>query len=212
MNCLPLQTVTRSTAALGFPHRGLARKGLRQIDSAVQGRRADLRNLHCRRLADLCDDLDQPFFIANPNGDAWRWSNIKRKTDRDDALKLARMTAMNQLPTVHVSSRNTRAKRSLLKFRQSIVERRVTLQNEIRAVRQAQGLAPLPSGKCGWTRAACDLMRSHGKRLLECTLKDCWRGQLNLLLDQLAYIREQENWLDANWNISPKTTKTSSVC
>lgn len=147
-------------------------------------------------LADLCDEMDQPFFIANPNGEAWRWSKIKRKTDRDDALKLARLTAMNQLPTVHVSSRNTRAKRSLLKFRQSIVERRVTLQNEIRALWQAQGLAPLPSGKCGWTRAACDLMRSHDKQLLECTLEICWRGQLNLLLDQLAYIREQEKLVE----------------
>ena len=68
-------------------------------------------------LADLCEELDQPFFIANPNGEAWRWSKIKRKTDRDDALKLARLTAMNQLPTVHVPSRAARAKRSILKLR-----------------------------------------------------------------------------------------------
>jgi len=72
-------------------------------------------------LADLCEELLQPFFVANPNGEAWRWCQIKRKTDRDDALKLARLTAMDQLPTVHVPSRAVWAKRSLPKFRQSVV-------------------------------------------------------------------------------------------
>ena len=102
-------------------------------------------------LSDLCEELDQPFFVANPNGEAWRWSAVKRRTVKDDALKLAKLTAMNQLPTVHVPSRATRAKRSLLKFRKSIVTARVKLQNEIRALWQAQGLALLPAGKCGWT-------------------------------------------------------------
>jgi len=143
-------------------------------------------------LADLCEECDQPFFVANPSNEAWRWSKIKRKTDRDDALKLARLTVMHQLPTVHVPSRAVRAKRSLLKFRQSIVERRVTLQNEIRALWQAQGLAPLPSGKCGWTKDARATMREHALPLLECGPEEFWRGQLGLLLDQLEYIRQQE--------------------
>ena len=143
-------------------------------------------------LTDLCDELKQPYFVANPNGEAWRWSKIKRKTDRDDALKLARLTIMNELPTVHVPTRPVRAKRSLLKFRQSIVERRVTLQNEIRALWQAQGFAPLPPGKCGWTKAARATMREHARPLLECDIENAWRGQLTMLLDQWEYIREQE--------------------
>ena len=35
--------------------------------------------------------------ICSTNEDAWSWSNVKRKTDKDDALKLARMAAMNEL-------------------------------------------------------------------------------------------------------------------
>ena len=143
-------------------------------------------------LADLCEELDQPYFVANPNGEAWRWSKIKRKTDRDDALKLARLTIMNELPTVHVPARPVRAKRSLLKFRQSIVERRVTLQNEIRALWQAQGFVPMPAGKCGWTKDARATMRKHARPLLECDIENAWRGQLTMLLDQWEYIREQE--------------------
>lgn len=147
-------------------------------------------------LADLCDQLDQPYLVANPNGEAWRWSKIKRKTDRDDALKLARLTAMNQLPTVHVPTRDVRAKRSLLKFRQSIVERRVTLQNEIRALWQAQGFAPLPSGKAGWTKQARATMQEHARTLLECDIEDAWRGQLHMLLQQFEDIREQEKLVE----------------
>ena len=90
---------------------------------------------------------------------------------------------MNQLPTVHVPTRAVRAKRSLLKFRQSIVERRVTLQNEIRALWQAQGFAPLPAGKSGWTIEARATMREHARPLLDCDVENAWQGQLTMLLD-----------------------------
>lgn len=30
--------------------------------------------------------------VANSNHEAWRWKNVKRKTDKDDALKLAQLT------------------------------------------------------------------------------------------------------------------------
>ena len=57
--------------------------------------------------------------IANPSHEAWRWTKVKRKTDRDDALKLAKMAAMRQLPTVHMPSPQQRQKRRLtVKFLQ----------------------------------------------------------------------------------------------
>src|ERR1700712_1941012 len=44
-------------------------------------------------VADLCSELGLEFAVANPMHEAWSWRKIKRKTDRDDALKLARMAA-----------------------------------------------------------------------------------------------------------------------
>jgi len=41
---------------------------------------------------------------CSTNEDAWKWSNVKRKTDKDDALKLSRMAAMNELKAVHMPS------------------------------------------------------------------------------------------------------------
>ena len=55
-------------------------------------------------VADICSELGLAYQVANPMDEAWRWSRVKRKTDRDDALKLARMAALGQLPTVHVPS------------------------------------------------------------------------------------------------------------
>ena len=59
--------------------------------------------------------------IANPSHEAWRWTKVKRKTDRDDALKLASMAAMRQLPTVHMPSPQQRQKRRLVHQRRSLV-------------------------------------------------------------------------------------------
>ena len=50
--------------------------------------------------ADLCRELGLKFLVANTNGEAWKWKNVKRKTDRDDALKLARLAYLGELPTV----------------------------------------------------------------------------------------------------------------
>jgi transposase len=37
---------------------------------------------------DLCQRLDFKIIVANPSQEAWQWKNVKRKTDKDDALKL----------------------------------------------------------------------------------------------------------------------------
>lgn len=147
-------------------------------------------------VADLCEELSVGYFVANPNGEAWRWSQIKRKTDRDDALKLARLIVMNQLPTVHVPSRAVRAKRSLLKFREQVVRNRVAVQNEIRALWQAQGLPSLPAGKSLWTAAGLNLLRSHSRPLCECQAAEFWRGQLTVLVESYEHCRSQEKQLD----------------
>ena len=36
---------------------------------------------------DLCQELGHKTLICSTNDDAWRWKNVKRKTDKDDALK-----------------------------------------------------------------------------------------------------------------------------
>ena len=53
-------------------------------------------------VCDLAAVLEIPTQVANTNDERWRWRNNKTKTDRKDALKLARMMELGNLPTVHV--------------------------------------------------------------------------------------------------------------
>jgi transposase len=38
---------------------------------------------------DVCTAEGCKVLVCNPSQEAWKWKNIKRKADRDDALKLA---------------------------------------------------------------------------------------------------------------------------
>ncbi len=146
-------------------------------------------------VADLCDTLDVNYAVANPSGEAWRWKNVKRKTDRDDALKLARLQHLGELPTVYMPSYETRAKRSLLKFRERIISHRVAVQNEIRAVFQAQGLS-LPRGAAMWTKAGYAMLARESRDLFECGPQDFWRSQLSVLTASLHEVMAQERKLE----------------
>src|ERR1051326_1668656 len=67
---------------------------------------------------DLCGELGVPCQVANTASEAWKFKHLKRKTDKDDALRLAKLTAVRQW-------------RSLIAVRQALVGRRVAVQNRI---------------------------------------------------------------------------------
>jgi len=90
-------------------------------------------------IKDLAEAMGLTVQVANPNHDAWRWKNVKRKTDRDDALKLARLSAMNQLPTLQLPATRVRQWRSLIGYRWSLVSRRIAIKNHIRSILDRQG-------------------------------------------------------------------------
>ena len=51
---------------------------------------------------DLCVELGVPCLVANTASEAWKFKHLKRKTDKDDALRLAELYLLGQLPTVTV--------------------------------------------------------------------------------------------------------------
>ena len=57
---------------------------------------------------DLCEELKLPALVASTTGAAWQWKRVKRKTDRDDALKLARLAAVGEIEGVPVPPRAIR--------------------------------------------------------------------------------------------------------
>ena len=136
-------------------------------------------------VADLCPSWALAFAVANPMHEAWSWRKVKRKTDRDDALKLARMAALGELPTVPMPAREAREYRALVKYRDRLVGRRTAVQNHIRAACQRHGVL-LPAGHRAWTKEGLELIASMATAALrECGPEELWRGELALELREL---------------------------
>src|SRR5438132_972611 len=94
---------------------------------------------------DVCTDKGIRCLVANTTSEAWKFKHLKRKTDRDDAHRLAELYRLGKFPTVVVPVKEVREKRGLIETRQKLVGRRVALQNRIRSILVGQGL-PAPSG------------------------------------------------------------------
>src|SRR5262249_34872554 len=74
----------------------------------------------------------------------------KRKNDRVDAQKLAKLLHLDLVPRVHVPSIDTRTWRSLIEFRQKLLGRRTGVKNQLRAILRGLGIAPV---KSLWSKA-----------------------------------------------------------
>lgn len=154
----------------------------------------------CGWVHDIARSLGVAVRVANANGEAWKWRRVKRKTDRDDALKLAKLHASDQLPVVHVPELDVRQHRALIKHRHALVDRRTGIKNTIRSLLDAQGLS-MPARSRGWTAEAIRELTELSKPLADCSISELWRGQLALELSLLesvgALIREADKKLDA---------------
>ena len=154
----------------------------------------------CGWVADLAESLGIAVRVANVLGEAWKWRKVKRKTDRDDALKLAKLAATDQLPTVHIPKQNVRQHRALIRYRHALIDRRTGIKNTIRSLLDAQGLS-LPGRSRGWTIASINDLKKLARPLHECDMHNLWRGQLDLELRMFeavsALIKEADKKLDA---------------
>lgn len=138
---------------------------------------------------DLAVSLGLKVLVCSTNEEAWKWSNVKRKTDKDDALKLARMAAMNELKPVHMPSPKQREFRSLVKYRKTLDYRINKSKCIIRAWFVNHGIE-IPRGEAAWYSGR-HIINPYRKPLEECGPDELWRGELDLELTQLDSLTEQ---------------------
>jgi transposase len=142
---------------------------------------------------DVCSALKIETQVANPNTQAWRWKNVKNKNDKKDALKLAQLSAMNQLPMVHMPNPQVRQKRALIQYRQTLVARDVQIKNSIRAILDKQGHS-MAAGKSGWTNKSIEQL---SRMALPMDHQGRISGQGNKLLRVLLV---EVSWLGLRYN------------
>ena len=152
--------------------------------------------------------------IADTTQDAWQWRNVKRKTDSDDALKLAKLSALDQINCVHIPAPAMRQWRRLVEQRVTLAGERTRCKNRIRSLLMVQGLS-LPRGKGGWTQASLAALAERARPLCECELLDSWQGSLQIELDQLELfarqIEELETLLDGLVKNDPRTVLVNTI-
>ena len=141
-------------------------------------------------VCDLLRGLGIEVQVANTNDDAWRWRKVKQKDDRRDALKAARLSAVNQLREVYVPAREVRQWRALITYRQQLVGRRTKIKNHIRDLLLREGQT-LGRGSSCWSQVGLAQLAAQARPLCECGLAELWRGELQLELEQLKEIQQQ---------------------
>jgi transposase len=134
-------------------------------------------------ISDICHEKKLKTIVCSTNDEAWAWKNTKRKTDRDDALKLAKMAMMGMLTSVHVPQPQIREQRAIIKYRKTLDQRINRIKNGIRSIFANRGIE-IDTGKRAWCtgRVRIDSFR---KSIDDCDANELWKGQLDLELTQL---------------------------
>lgn len=150
-------------------------------------------------VCDLVRELGMEIQVAGTNEQRSRWRNVKRKSDRRDALKLAQRSALGELRLVHVPTPEIRQWRSLINYRQQLVRRRTRIKNHVRALLLRENLSWV-RGKSGWTQEAISKLESLVLPVIETEARELWRGELGLELAALKatneLVRQVEKKLD----------------
>jgi transposase len=141
-------------------------------------------------VCDLLRGMGIEVQVANTSDDAWRWRKVKKKNDRSDALKLAQLSAVNQLREVHIPMIEVRQWRALIAFRQQLVKRRGKMKNHIRDLLITEGQI-LPRGAKCWTQIGVARLEAMARPLIEVGINELWRGQLDIELRQLREVAQE---------------------
>ncbi len=166
--------------------------------------------LLCGWVCDLCQELGIPCLVANTSSEAWKFKHLKRKTDRDDALRLIEVYRLGKFPSVAIPQKEVREKRALIEQRQKLVGRRVALQNRIRAILVSQGMVA-PSGRRAWSELGLAGIAAYARSLAECSTTELWRGRLDLTLRELEHVRALLKQADHKLDELAKTDESTQI-
>lgn len=146
-------------------------------------------------ISDLVRTLEIELQVVNTNGEAWRWQNVKQKHDQKDALKLARLSAMNQVELVHVPAAKIRQWRAVINYRQHLVGRRTQIKNHVRELLVREGIL-LPRGRKCWSQEGWEELTAQARGWEEVGIEELWRGELQSELQQLRMVQERIHKLE----------------
>jgi len=108
----------------------------------------------------------------------------KRKNDRVDAQKIAKLLYLDEVPAVHVPDQDARAWRELIEFRRRSVDKRTKVKNQLRCLLRAYALH-VPKDMGLWTKNGLAWLEQLDLPTTTARVKR------RLLLDELAHLEKQ---------------------
>lgn len=145
---------------------------------------------------DLAKALNIAVIVTATNGPAWKWKNVRIKTDRSDALKMIKLYLTDQLEPVYVPDPAERAWRECIYFRGTLISQRTSIQNRIRALLSARSIRT-PLGSVCWSKKFRARLYAQALPLTECELAETWRGLLHTQLQMLEQVQVRIDAVDA---------------
>jgi transposase len=142
--------------------------------------------------------------MAHPAELALIWKS-KRKNDRVDAQKLAKLLYLDAVPQAHVPGPEVRQWRRLIELRRSLVHRRSALKNQVHALLRTAGIAAPES-----------LFSKRGMSwLIEQQLDEASALERMVLIEQMRNIKAQlkavEKALAKTSNAQPRVTLLMTI-
>jgi transposase len=122
----------------------------------------------------------------------------KKKHDRADAGKLAKLLYLDMVPQVHVPGADVRAWRGLIVYRDRLIGRRVGVKNQVRALLRGLGISA-PPGKRLWSGKGLKWLKEQPLAELTALQRDMAAEELTELNQKIARVQKELNRMaDAN--------------
>lgn len=116
----------------------------------------------------------------------------KKKHDRVDGEKLAKLLYLDEVPAVHVPGLDVRAWRGLINYRRRLVERRAAAKTQIRAHLRGLGqLAPAAGGL--WTKKGMAWLRGQAMSAADGLRRDVMADDLEGLEGKVRKVEKELN-------------------
>jgi transposase len=112
----------------------------------------------CGVLGERLRPLARRIVVAHP-GHLRLIFRSKKKNDRVDAAKLAKLLYLDEVPPAYMPEAQVRAWRSLVEFRRATVDKRTRAKNGLRALLRGAGIQKLPPRKGLWARKGLAVLR-----------------------------------------------------
>jgi len=131
----------------------------------------------------------------------------KKKNDRVDAGKLAKILYLDAVPAVHVPSVDVRAWRGLIECRRRLMDRRVAVKNQARALLRSLGIVALVA-KTLWSKKGLAWLEAQ-------TLSEADSLRRDLLVQELSELNQKikrvEKELAQRGNAHPGVTLLRTI-